>query len=117
MKRVIGMLSWAVIFSAVLSATANAEEGLASYYADSLHGNVTASGEPYDKDALTAAHRTLEFGTHVKVINLDNDRSVTVVINDRGPHVKSRVIDVSGAAARELGMLNSGTAKVRLEVE
>ena len=94
-----------------------AEEGVASYYADSLDGNSTASGEPYDKDAMTAAHRTLPFGTVVRVVNLDNDRQVVVTINDRGPHVKNRIIDLSGAAAAELGLLDAGTARVRLEVQ
>ena len=117
MRKVIRMLSLAAVFAVFLNTASAAGEGMASYYADSLHGNPTASGEPYDKGALTAAHRTLEFGTRVKVTNLDNGQSVTVVVNDRGPHVKSRVIDVSGAAARKLGMLDSGTAKVRLEVE
>ena len=117
MKKLIRMLSLAAVFAVFLNTAAAAEEGLASYYADSLHGNPTASGEPYDKGAMTAAHRTLEFGTRVKVTNLDNGQSVTVVINDRGPHVKSRVIDVSGEAARQLGMLDSGTAKVSLKVE
>ena len=117
MKKVIRMLSMAALFAVFLNTASAAEEGMASYYADSLHGNPTASGEPYDKDALSAAHRTLKFGTRGKVTNLDNGQSVTVVINDRGPHVKSRLIDVSGEAARQLGMLDSGTAKVRLEVE
>ena len=74
-------------------ALAEAEEGLASYYADSLQGNLTASEEPYDKDAMTAAHRTLAFGTRVKVSNLDNGKSAEVVINDRGPHSKKLIID------------------------
>ena len=92
-----------VFLTALASADVSAgEKGVASYYADSLDGNSTASGEPYDKDALTAAHRTLEFGTKVKVTNLDTSQSVVVRINDRGPHVKTRVIDVSGAAAEAL---------------
>ena len=95
---------------------AGVEEGIASYYADSLDGNPTASGEPYDRDALTAAHRTISFGTEVLVTNLDNQKSVAVRINDRGPHSKGRIIDVSGAAARALGMLDSGTATVRIEI-
>lgn len=99
-----------------LSVAASPEEGMASYYADSLQGNPTASGEAYDRNALTAAHKTLPFGTSVKVTNLDNGRSVVVRINDRGPHVKNRVIDVSGIAAEKLGLLDSGTAKVKLEV-
>jgi rare lipoprotein A len=98
-------------------ALAEPQEGVASYYADSLNGNLTASEEPYDKDAMTAAHRTLPFGTSVKVINLDNGKHVVVIINDRGPHVQSRIIDVSGAAARELGMVDTGTAMVRIEVQ
>ena len=97
-------------------AMAEAEEGMASYYADSLQGNLTASEEPYDKDAMTAAHRTLAFGTRVKVSNLDNGKSVEVVINDRGPHSQNRIIDVSGVAARQLGLMDTGTAKVRIEV-
>ncbi len=96
---------------------AGPEEGVASYYADSLSGNPTASGKPYDKDAFTAAHRTLPFGSKVRVTNLANGKSVVVSINDRGPHVKSRIIDVSGAAAKKLGMLDSGTARVRVEIE
>ena len=96
---------------------AGTEEGVASYYADSLDGNPTASGEPYDKAAMTAAHRTLPFGTEVRVINLTNQREVTVRINDRGPHAESRIIDVSGAAAKQLGLVDSGTAKVRLQYE
>ena len=92
------------------------EEGEASYYADSLHGGKTASGEKYNKRDSTAAHRTLPFGTKVKVTNLDNGKSVWVRINDRGPHVKNRIIDVSGAAARKLGITESGTTKVRLEI-
>jgi rare lipoprotein A len=105
------------VMSAVGPALAGAEEGVASYYADSLHGNPTASGEPYDKDAMTAAHRTLAFDTLVEVTNRDNGRSAVVRINDRGPHVESRVIDVSGAAAEALGLIDSGTANVKLEVQ
>ena len=95
---------------------AEPEEGVASYYADSLQGNLTASEEPYDKDALTAAHRTLPFGTRVKVSNLDNGKSVVVIINDRGPHTQNRLIDVSRAAAMQLGLIESGKAKVKIEV-
>jgi len=100
-----------------LSLVAGAEEGAASYYADSLDGNPTASGEPYDKDDLTAAHRTLAFDTMVKVTNLDNGKTVVVRINDRGPHSKSRIIDVSGAAAKQLDLIDTGTAEVRVEVQ
>jgi rare lipoprotein A len=95
---------------------ASAGEGVASYYADSLHGNKTASGEPYDRNAMTAAHRTLAFGTRVRVTYPKTGKSVEVVINDRGPHVEDRIIDLSGAAAKALGLIDDGTGQVRLEV-
>lgn len=107
--------SFLIVFLFGISAMAGAEEGTASYYADSLDGNPTASGEPYNRKAMTAAHRTLPFGTTVKVTNLSNDKSVVVRINDRGPHTKNRVIDLSAAAAEKLGLLDSGTARVRIE--
>lgn len=90
-------------------------EGTASYYGKAHHGKRTASGERFNQNALTAAHRTLAFGTRVKVTNLDNGRSVVVRINDRGPFGRGRIIDVSKAAAEQLNMLRSGTARVRLE--
>ena len=114
--RCAGMLIWMLMIPA-LPVMAGIEEGAASYYANSLSGNPTTSGEPYDKKALTAAHRTLPFDTMVKVTNLDNGKTVVVRINDRGPHSKSRIIDVSGAAAKQLGLIDSGTAKVRVEVQ
>jgi rare lipoprotein A len=92
------------------------EVGIASYYAKALHGRRTASGERYDMQALTAAHPTLPFGSRVRVTNLDNGRSVVVRINDRGPYVEKRVIDLSYAAARELQFISDGTTKVRLDV-
>jgi rare lipoprotein A len=88
--------------------------GLASYYADRFHGRTTASGERYDRRAMTAAHRQLPFGTKVVVTNLNNGRSVTVRINDRGPFVRGRVIDLSYAAAKQLGMLQAGVVQVRI---
>jgi peptidoglycan lytic transglycosylase len=91
------------------------ESGAASYYADSLAGNATASGEPYDPRALTAAHRTLPFGTVVDVVREDG-RAVRVRINDRGPFAKGRVIDLSRTAAEQLGMLRAGVVPVRLFV-
>ncbi len=90
--------------------------GLASWYGRRFHGRRTASGEHYDMAAMTAAHKTLPFGSRVRVTNLDNGRSVVVVINDRGPFVKRRVIDVSRAAAQELGFINHGLANVRIDV-
>ena len=88
--------------------------GFASYYADSLHGNKTASGERYDKDKLTAAHPWLPFGTRLLVTNLKNGRTVEVRVNDRGPFIKGRIIDLSRAAAKKLKMIRSGIAKVTI---
>ena len=91
-------------------------EGMASFYGESLQGRETASGERFDLRALTAAHRTLPFGTIVRVTNLDNGAQVTVRINDRGPYAKGRILDLSMAAARALGMIERGHAQVRLEI-
>ena len=90
--------------------------GTASYYGKELHGNRTASGERFDANALTAAHRSLPFGSRVAVTNLANGQEVIVRVNDRGPWSKSRIVDISYAAARQIGMDRSGTAKVRLEL-
>ncbi|MGQ7959285.1 septal ring lytic transglycosylase RlpA family protein [Pseudomonas sp. SP16.1] len=91
------------------------ETGKASYYGDRHHGRKTASGERFDQHALTAAHRSLPFGSRVKVTNLNNGRSVVVRINDRGPFVRGRVIDLSRRAAQQLDMLRAGVVPVRLE--
>ena len=88
--------------------------GMASYYGNELAGNRTASGERFDPGQLTAAHRSLPFGSKVRVTNTSNGDSVIVRINDRGPFSHGRVIDVSHAAAREIGMHRSGTARVKL---
>ena len=90
--------------------------GMASWYGDKFHGRKTASGQRYDMNAMTAAHRSLPFGTKVRVINLNNNKRVIVTINDRGPFVKGRIIDVSKRAAGRLGMRQAGVAKVRVEV-
>lgn len=90
--------------------------GLASYYASDFAGKSTASGSTYDPNQLTAAHRTLPFGTKVLVTNLDNEKSVVVTISDRGPEQRDRIIDVSFAAAQALEMLSAGVVKVRVEV-
>jgi len=92
-----------------------AEEGVASYYGARHHGLRTASGERFDQNALTAAHRTLPFGSQVRVTNLTNDRTVIVRVNDRGPHARSRIIDLSRGAAQRLGMTDDGTARVRIQ--
>jgi len=91
-------------------------EGLASWYGADFNGRLTASGEVYDMYAMTAAHKTLPLGTRVRVRNLENGKSVRVRINDRGPYVAGRVIDLSRKAARALGMRDNGTARVKIEV-
>ncbi|HEY9845740.1 MAG TPA: septal ring lytic transglycosylase RlpA family protein, partial [Candidatus Caenarcaniphilales bacterium] len=91
-------------------------KGLASWYGPGFHGNRTASGERYNQYALTAAHRSLPFGTRVQVTNLHNNRSVVVRINDRGPYSHGRVIDLSRKAAQLLGVVTSGVAPVRVDV-
>ncbi len=90
--------------------------GKASYYARKFDGRRTASGERYDKDSLTAAHRDYPFGTLVRVENLANGRSVIVRVNDRGPHKKDRIIDLSRRAAELIGMIEDGVVDVRLRV-
>lgn len=90
--------------------------GLASWYGEAFHLRQTASGEPFDMNDLTAAHRFLPLNTVVRVTNLNNGRSVVVRINDRGPYVRGRTIDLSSYAAKRLGMRNSGLAPVRIDV-
>lgn len=90
------------------------ERGVASWYGERHHGRRTASGEPFDMNALTAAHKTLPFGTRVRVFNPANGQSVVVRINDRGPFTPGRVIDVSRAAAERIGLLRVGVADVVL---
>ncbi|WP_110647280.1 septal ring lytic transglycosylase RlpA family protein [Salinicola peritrichatus] len=90
--------------------------GEATYYAPYFEGRLTASGEPYDSQAMTAAHRTLPFGTKVKVTHLDTGETAVVRINDRGPFVDGRIIDVSEKAAEQLGLLHDGAAEVQLQV-
>lgn len=97
-------------------AMAKAETGLASWYGGKFHGRMTSSGEVFDTNTLTAAHRTLPFGTIVRVTDLDNGKSVLVKINDRGPFVDGRIIDLSRAAAEELGMVDNGVAHVNLQI-
>lgn len=92
------------------------ETGIASYYAEDFHGKLTANGETYDMYGLTAAHRTLPLNTIVRVTNLENDKSIILRINDRGPFVKDRILDCSYGAAVKLGFMGMGTAKVKIEV-
>lgn len=90
--------------------------GKASYYSSEFHGRTTASGEIFDKNKLTAAHKTLPFGTKLNVKNLKNGRSVVVIINDRGPFVEGRIIDLSYEAARQLDMINDGVVDVECTI-
>lgn len=90
--------------------------GVASYYHDSLHGNKTASGKVYNKHQLSAAHKTLPLGTRVRVTEPNSGRSVVLEVNDRGPFIKGRIIDLSRRAATELGMIKRGLAKVKVEI-
>ena len=92
------------------------EEGLASWYGSRFHGKQTANQEVYNMHAMTAAHKSLPFQTMVKVLNLDNHRETTVRINDRGPFVKGRIIDLSYAAAKKIHLIKNGVARVRIEV-
>ncbi|EAU42648.1 rare lipoprotein A [Fulvimarina pelagi HTCC2506] len=102
----------------VLTETAAAASagGHASYYGKRFHGRTTANGETFNMNAMTAAHKTLPFGTKVKVTNRNNGKSVVVRINDRGPFVGGRVIDLSRGAAAKIGMINSGTADVSIDI-
>lgn len=90
--------------------------GVASYYGRKFHGRLTANGERFDMNAMTAAHKTLPFGTRVRVTNARNGRSVIVRINDRGPFIRGRTIDLSRGAAQKLGMISSGHARVQLDI-
>ncbi len=96
--------------------TGNTQRGMASWYGDDFHGKKTSNKEIYNMHAMTAAHKTLPFGTHVRVTNLTNGKSVVVRINDRGPFVKGRIIDLSYAAAQKLGMAETGVAPVVIKV-
>ncbi|MFZ4800493.1 MAG: septal ring lytic transglycosylase RlpA family protein [Chlorobium sp.] len=95
--------------------TVAASEGVASFYSGQFHGRKTANGETFSKDQLTAAHPSLPFGTWVRVTNLSNGKDVVVRINDRGPFVKGRIIDLSAGAAKEIGIMQTGVVQVKLE--
>ncbi|MBI2794031.1 MAG: septal ring lytic transglycosylase RlpA family protein [Ignavibacteria bacterium] len=96
--------------------SAEGDSGIASFYADEFHGKRTSSGELYNMNALTCAHRWLPFGAMLKVVNVSNGNEVTVRVNDRGPFKHGRVIDLSKRAAQELGFVSKGTAFVRIYV-
>jgi rare lipoprotein A len=121
----IGVLATGVLIAVLISCGARPDMagrrryeavGLASYYGGKFHGRRTASGERYDMYDLTAAHPALKFGSRVEVTNLRNGRKVRVRINDRGPFKKGRIIDLSYAAARKIGMLKHGLVKVRVRL-
>lgn len=92
------------------------QRGEASYYASKFEGRLTANGEVFSNDSLTAAHRSLPFGTYVKVTNLSNEKTIVVRINDRGPFIEGRIIDVTQKVARELDFYNQGITQVQLRV-
>jgi len=119
---VLGVSIWlAAMCSCLIGSIASAaalpppQKGLASVYSEHLNGKRTASGERYDSNSLTAAHRTLPLGAEVRVTNLDNGKSVRVRVNDRGPHIQGRIVDLSSRAAAALGM-RSGVARVKVEI-
>ena len=91
-------------------------QGIASYYGRKFHRKKTASGERFNMYGLTAAHRTLPFNTRIKVTNLENNKSVIVRVNDRGPFKKDRVVDLSYKAAKKIGLIQKGTARVRIKI-
>lgn len=105
-----------LLIGLTLSALAQRQQGKASFYADKFEGRPTASGEKYKHNKLTAAHKTLPFGTRVRVTNMANQKQVDVIINDRGPYVEDRIIDLSKSAAESLGFVQQGLAEVSLEV-
>ncbi|WMX15829.1 MULTISPECIES: septal ring lytic transglycosylase RlpA family protein [unclassified Aureispira] len=115
MKLLVQIFALVILTIQVATATP-VEKGLASYYDDSFHGRKTASGEKYDKNQLTAAHKTLPFGTKVKVKNPANGKSVNVVINDRGPYIKGRVIEISKKAAQQIDLVKVNVAPVEITV-
>jgi rare lipoprotein A len=114
------MKSWIMLLalvSAVGIAGAQSEEGVANFYGDKFQGKKTASGDVFDKDGLTAAHKKLAFGTKVKVTNVENGKSVIVTVNDRMAASNPAVIDVTHRAADDLGFAKAGKAKVKVEVQ
>ena len=97
-----------------IAGASGTETGMASYYAESYNGKKTANGEIYNSSELTAAHKKLPFGTKVKVTNLSNGKTVKVRVNDRGPYVAGRIIDLTRAAAKKIDMVSAGVTKVKI---
>lgn len=117
MKIVTLLVALATIVTVSLAIAQTGEEGVANFYSDKFQGKKTASGEVYDKGGLTASHKKLAYGTKVKVTNVDNGKSVVVTVNDRMAASNPAIIDVTRRAAEELGFVQSGKAKVKLEVQ
>lgn len=115
-KNFLWFASMFLVLNAAYAFAQSEEYGLASYYSDKYHGRPTASGELYDKDQLTAAHKTFPYGTMIRITRLDNKKSVVCRVNDRGPYVSGRVVDVSGKAAQQLGLIVDGTTRVKVEL-
>lgn len=115
--RSVFILSWFLFFAnVVFGQEVFVQYGNASVYSDKFEGRYTANGEKYVPQDFTAAHLSLPFNTKIRVINLENNQSVIVRINDRGPFVQGRIVDLSRAAAQKIGMLNDGVVKVRIEI-
>lgn len=114
MNRKILVLMWMICGIFVACSPKTIQTGKASYYADKFNGRKTASGEIFRNSKLTAAHKTLPFGTKVKVTNLKNGKTVKVVVNDRGPFVAGRIIDLSKIAARKIAIDKEGVGNVKI---
>ena len=108
--RILALILFSIVFISPIEAKQQRLTGIASFYSDKFQGKLTASGERFDQKKLTAAHRTLKFGTRLRVTNIKNKKSVIVRLTDRGPFCKGRIIDLSRAAAKQIGI--TGLAKV-----
>lgn len=116
MREIVLTIAIFLALIALLDATSYYQLGIASWYGEEFHGKRTSSGEIYNMYAMTAAHKTLPFGTKVLVVDLDTGRSVIVRINDRGPFIHGRIIDLSFAAAKKLGIVKKGIARVGIKI-
>jgi peptidoglycan lytic transglycosylase len=114
---IVAVLALATVWNLGIATAQTAEEGIANFYSDKFQGKKTASGAVYDKNKLTASHKTLPYGTKARVTNLENGKSVVVTVNDRMKPKSPAVIDVTRRAAQDLGFAKAGKAKVKVEVE
>ncbi len=115
LKAMLILVAAALTAAAPLPASAFSQTGLGSYYGPELHGRRTASGERFNQHGMTAAHRTAPFGSRLKVTHLGNGRSIVVRVNDRGPFIRGRIVDISSGAARQIGLHGRGVGRVRIE--